>query len=101
MTGYIESFELKNSEEGLSTISLIKVYRRELKNDSPQNIDEQNIDDRYYSIPGQRFILKYSDIRNLSIAYLYISETTDASEKEIVDIPEIPSDANPSDPLKE
>ncbi len=35
----------------------------------PDNALTESIDERYYYIPGERFIIKYQDVRNMNITY--------------------------------
>ncbi|MCG9754240.1 hypothetical protein L1D40_03250 [Shewanella insulae] len=67
--GYLDDFYLDKDGQ-LDRIVLFDVYRRDIRNDDNCDTDT----DRYYQIKGERLILKYSQIINLNIEYLYIYE---------------------------
>lgn len=67
--GYLDDFYLDQGGQ-LDRIVLFDVYRRDISNDDNGNDDEN----RYYQIKGERLIIKYSQIINLNIEYLYIYE---------------------------
>nr|WP_076025848.1 hypothetical protein [Vibrio cholerae] len=67
--GYLDDFYLDKDGQ-LDRIVLFDVYRRDIRNDDNGDTDT----DRYYQIKGERLILKYSQIINLNIEYLYIYE---------------------------
>lgn len=69
--GYLDDFYLDQDGQ-LDRIVLFDVYRRDIKNDD--NGDANTT--RYYQIKGERLILKYSQIINMNIEYLYIYEDT-------------------------
>lgn len=80
--GILEDFYL-DSRGQLNRIVLSNVQRRyielddadallQMMDDNSQHRTHQN--DRFYKIKGNRLILKYEDIRNINIEYLYITE---------------------------
>lgn len=76
-SGVLQTFYLSKAE-GLDRIHLSNVYRRKLKDDlSPElkSTDEKAFDARYYSMPGDIFVIPYSQIVNLNVTYYYTEET--------------------------
>ncbi len=76
--GILENFIL-TQEGGLDRLYMANVYRRKLKNDVKEHLNDQSItnkkfDDRYYNMPGQFFILPYKDVINMNISYYKITE---------------------------
>lgn len=67
--GYLDDFYLDKDGQ-LDRIVLFDVYRRDIRNDD----NGEDSTDRYYQIKGERLILKYSQIINLNLEYLYIYE---------------------------
>lgn len=67
--GYLDDFYLGQYGQ-LDRIVLFDVYRRDIKSDN--GLAQNN--DRYYQIKGERLIIKYSQVLNLNIEYLYIYE---------------------------
>jgi len=67
--GYLDDFYLDKDGQ-LDRIVLFDVYRRDIRNDDHGDADTN----RYYQIKGERLILKYSQVINLNIEYLYIYE---------------------------
>lgn len=60
-----------SKDNGLDRIYLSQVYRRKLKDDlAPENqSDVQTIDDRYYQMPGELFVIQYDKIINMNVTY--------------------------------
>ncbi|NQZ33516.1 MAG: hypothetical protein HRU06_19775 [Oceanospirillaceae bacterium] len=80
--GILEDFYLDSRGE-LNRIVLSNVQRRYIELDDADTLlnmmdSEQNTitsrSPRFYKIKGNRLILKYEDIRNINIEYLYITE---------------------------
>jgi hypothetical protein len=77
-SGTLENYFL-SKENGLDRIYLSNVYRRKLKddlsNDEP-NVGylDRHLDSRYYSMPGDLFVLTYDKIINLNITYYRVEE---------------------------
>lgn len=69
--GILDDFYL-DSDGQLDRIVLFDVYRRNIKDD-----DDGSGCERYYQIKGERLILKYNQIINLNLEYLYIYEEPD------------------------
>lgn len=69
--GILEDFYL-DSHGQLDRIVLSDSSRREIQADNPSS--ETSDDARFYEIKGDRLILKYEDIKNINIEYIYISE---------------------------
>ena len=68
--GVLEDFYL-DREGQLDRVVLSDVFRRKLTHDESDKDTPQN---RFYEIKGDRLVLKYADIRNINIEYLYITE---------------------------
>ncbi|MFL7018031.1 hypothetical protein [Vibrio cyclitrophicus] len=68
--GFLDDFYLDQDGQ-LDRIVLFDVYRRDISNDDSGG---EGGGDRYYQIKGERLILKYNQIINLNIEYLYIYE---------------------------
>jgi hypothetical protein len=62
-----------SKDNGLDRIYLKLVYRRRLDEDRPQYALEENpvqkLDERYYAMPGDLFVVFYKDVINLNITY--------------------------------
>lgn len=67
--GFLDDFYLDQDGQ-LDRIVLFDVYRRDIKSDD----NGENNTERYYQIKGDRLILKYSQIINMNLEYLYIYE---------------------------
>lgn len=65
-SGYLSSYVLSSST-GIDRIYLSDARRRYLKNDNKQEVDE-----RYYELPGDFFVLFASEIINLHVSYYSI-----------------------------
>jgi hypothetical protein len=65
-------FDFHFDKEGnLDRILIKEAQRRELWQDKNSRALPKNLKARYYSIDGDYFILKYSELRNLNIRYQY------------------------------
>ena len=73
-SGIVQDFFLSSSN-GLDTIYLIDVYRRKLPSDKadPQ-ASETDPESRYYQMPGNIFVAPYTEIKNLNITYIALTE---------------------------
>ena len=76
-SGILENYFL-SKENGLDRIYLRNVYRRKLKDDLGNehgNVGylDRHLDNRYYAMPGDLFIINYDKIINLNITY-YINQ---------------------------
>lgn len=69
--GILEDFYLDSSGQ-LDRIVLSGSSRRTIDKDEP--VPQSNEKSRFYDIKGDRLILKYEDIKNINIEYLYITE---------------------------
>lgn len=72
--GVLEAYFL--SKDGLDRIYLSAVYRRKLGDDleakkKSGNLDE---DDRYYSMPGEFFVIPYKEIKNINVDYFRLEK---------------------------
>ncbi len=75
-TGILADYVL-SKDGGIDRIYLTNVKRRYLKDDKlNQPVQAEDTDERYYYLPGQFFIIPYSQIVNLHITY-YKIEVTD------------------------
>jgi hypothetical protein len=75
-SGILKEFYLSKTE-GLDRIYLSNVYRRKLKDDKlpePDGSDETAFDERYYDMPGDFFVIPYSQIKNINVTYYYTVE---------------------------
>lgn len=68
--GVLEDFYLDSSGK-LNRIVLSGAMRRSLNQDEDSDTDEGR---SFYEIKGDRLILKYEDVKNVNIEYLYITE---------------------------
>ncbi|ATC84171.1 MULTISPECIES: hypothetical protein [Pseudoalteromonas] len=69
--GVLEDFYLDSSGQ-LDRVVLSDAMRRPIELDKPLSTDSSVA--RFYEIKGDRLILKYEDIKNINIEYLYIIE---------------------------
>ncbi len=60
----------------LDRVLLKLAHRRALTDDreSHQEYDQEEIDDRYYSIEGDYFILRYSEMSTINLDYFFVVE---------------------------
>jgi hypothetical protein len=71
-----------SKDNGLDRIYLKQVYRRKLEHDLPAGgrSELQTLDERYYQMPGDLFIILYRDVVNMNITYLTFEEEAVADE---------------------
>lgn len=84
--GFLADFWLTKDGE-ICELHFEMVRRRVFSNDENQKegniktglaselVQEEEVDERYYYIPGERFIIKYADVKNMNITYLQESVT--------------------------
>ncbi|MEZ8028331.1 hypothetical protein [Enterovibrio norvegicus] len=75
--GFLEDFYLDKDGQ-LDRLALSDVSRRTI-NDDDDN-EQSDREQRYYPIKGDRLILKYGDISNVNIEYLYLTRLNSPSE---------------------
>lgn len=84
-TGILADYVL-SKDSGIDRIYLTNVKRRYLKDDRNYEALENEPDERYYYLPGQFFIIPYSQIINLHITYYKIEITDDELTEELDNI---------------
>lgn len=64
------------SKDGLDRIHLTNVYRRKLSEDVTASEKADNLDDdtRYYSMPGEFFVIPYKEIKNINVDYFRLQQ---------------------------
>jgi hypothetical protein len=71
-SGILNEYYLSRDNR-LDRIYLSEVYRRKFKKDLELDEEEservQHLDDRYYSMPGDLFVIQYDKVLNLNITY--------------------------------
>ena len=77
--GFCDTFYL-NREGQLDRIILTDAKRRKISQDENE---KGNNSERFYEVKGNRLILKYEDIRNINIEYLYIRRIEEDQEDTI------------------
>ena len=85
-TGILADYVL-SKDGGIDRIYLTNVKRRYLRDDKlnqPHSNDDG--DERYYYLPGQFFIVPYSQVINLHITYYKIEVTDDELTEELDNI---------------
>ena len=82
-TGILADYVLSR-DGGIDRIYLTNVKRRYLKDDRTGDALDNETDERYYYLPGQFFIIPYTQIINLHITY-YKIEVTDVELTEELD----------------
>ena len=70
--GYLEDFYL-NKNGNLDRLVLSDVYRRKLEHDDTSE-EKPSSSSRFYKIKGDRLVIKYDQILNMNIEYLFIEE---------------------------
>jgi hypothetical protein len=67
-----------SKDQGLDRLCLQEVYRRTLISDRPQQdiegIPTQQLDNRYYRMPGDVFVIPYSLVKNINVTYKKLQE---------------------------
>lgn len=84
-TGILADYVL-SKDGGIDRIYLTNVKRRYLKDDRLMNLDSDEYDERYYHLPGQFFIIPYTQIVNLHITYYKIEVTDQELTNELENI---------------
>ena len=85
-TGILADYVL-SKDGGIDRIYLTNVKRRYLRDDKLNQPQENNDNDgRYYHLPGQFFIIPYTQIVNLHITYYKIEVTDDELTEELDNI---------------
>ncbi|WP_373515148.1 hypothetical protein [Persicitalea sp.] len=77
-SGLIKDFFL-SKDNGLDRIYFEEIFRRKLEGDLADQSDpmmqnekvEKWLDSRYYEMPGDIFVIPYSQIKNINVRYLY------------------------------
>lgn len=71
--GIVKDFTFDQTGE-LDTILLVDAHRRLLSDDLVGSAPRHGNDDRYYSISGDLFLLKYREIKTLNLDYFYFED---------------------------
>ena len=77
-SGLVKDFFL-SKDNGLDRIYFEEIFRRKLESDLTDQSDpkvqnekvEKWLDSRYYEMPGDIFVVPYSQIKNINVRYLY------------------------------
>lgn len=74
--GVLEDYFL--SKDGLDRIYLSTVYRLKLGEDleAKKKTENLDVDDRYYSMPGEFFVIPYKEIKNINVDYFRLQQVT-------------------------
>ena len=77
--GLLDEFYL--SKDGVDRICLSEVYRRSFIDDikEGERLPDKSLDERYYRMPGDLFVIPYSQIRNLNLTYYGPVEVDDSN----------------------
>jgi hypothetical protein len=69
-SGILQDYYL-SKDNGLDRIYLSQVYRRKLKDDlaHADQSNVQQLDERYYQMPGELFVIQYEKILNMNVTY--------------------------------
>ena len=91
--GLLKDFFL-SKDNGLDRLYFEEVYRRKLCEDTTKPpTDELTpakwLDSRYYEMPGEVFVIPYSQVKNLNIRYLYLGLISEEPT-----LPELPPEEN-------
>jgi hypothetical protein len=81
-SGILQDYYL-SKDNGLDRIYLSQVYRRKLKDDLAPS-DQSNIqrlDERYYQMPGELFVIHYDKIINMNVTYHRFSLEEEAANE--------------------
>jgi hypothetical protein len=82
-SGILKEYFL-SKDNGLDRIYLSQVYRRKYKKDlklEPEGDPIQQLDDRYYPMPGYLLVIRYDKVINLNITY-YSGEPGELTQNE-------------------
>jgi hypothetical protein len=63
-----------DKDGNLDRLLITEAQRRDLVRDKSNKIAANKLDKRFYPIDGDYFILKYSEIKNLNIRYIYFEK---------------------------
>jgi hypothetical protein len=87
-SGILQDYFL-SKDNGLDRIYLSHVYRRSLKDDLSHSdrTGAQQLDERYYQMPGELFVIQYDQIINMNVTYHRFSLESEAAEHESEDQP--------------
>jgi hypothetical protein len=85
-SGTLDEFYL-SKDNGLDRVYLRNVYRRKLKDDLGPNKHnfgyfERHLDERYYAMPGDLFVVTYDKIVNINITYYIVPDIAVIEENE-------------------
>lgn len=82
-SGILRDYYL-SKDNGLDRLYLSQVYRRKLKDDlSPDDQQAvQQLDERYYQMPGELFVISYANISNMNVTYHRFSLTDETDDGE-------------------
>lgn len=75
--GYLDHYFF-DREGNIDRLILTDAMRRELENDKCVS-EEKTIEERCYPIDGHYFVLKYSEIKNLNVQFLWMENEKDIS----------------------
>jgi hypothetical protein len=69
-SGILQDYYL-SKDNGLDRLYLSQVYRRKLKDDLEyaEQSPVQKLDERYYQMPGELFVIHYDKIMNMNVTY--------------------------------
>lgn len=70
-TGILEGYWYDRNG-ALDAIWLSNVYRRDLSDDRDEPDTAMTVDDRYYPVDGDYFVMKFSDLKNVNIKYISV-----------------------------
>jgi hypothetical protein len=82
-SGILQDYYL-SKDNGLDRLYLSQVYRRKLKDDLgyAEQAPVQQLDDRYYQMPGELFVIHYDKIINMNVTYHRFSAEEEPNEQE-------------------
>jgi hypothetical protein len=79
--GILDDYFLSD-EGGIDKLYLLNVYRRSFISDSSVEKNEfvdKEMDERYYNMPGDYFVVFGREILNINVSYYYLSAENDNS----------------------
>ena len=84
--GLIEDFFLSR-DNGLDRLYFKKVYRRKLGEDFKRESEDDAptskwLDERYYEMPGEFFVIPYAQIKNMNVRYFYLLEKNNVEKED-------------------
>lgn len=85
--GYLNHYFF-DRDGNIDRLILTDAMRREIENDKCV-LDEKTIEERCYPIDGHYFVLKYSEIKNLNVQFLWMENEKDISVTSNRDISEL------------